>query len=259
MTKKNNNLPKILAIVAGVLLLGALVYVFGFTSITSEILGGRADRAIAKGRIEISSYRDFDKYFVFLPAEEVTALLGESEEKFLFPQIDLGLAEGKSFTVEEKEVQREGDVNPINFVTVSGLPEDTGIYSSGVGLVRGSVVPGSGVSYAWSKEALIGGDDNGVILIYFPAVDLGTADSNPFMDWVESEAYSSIEDLGGGYSYAKISVPGTIPDDFIPGGVSLAAAIAKDGEAFTDFSLDKILTYKGRIVMRERFLPITAE
>jgi hypothetical protein len=244
---KKNNFPKVF-VVAGALFIGTLIYVFGFTSITSKVMSGKADKAILSGRIEISSPRDFDKYFVFLPADEVIALLSESGDKFLFPQIDLGITTGQDFVVQEKEVKLIGDVNPTNFMLVSGLPQGTKIYSSAGELVRGWVIPGDGASYAWVKEAIFG-SEKGVMLSYFPAIDFGTAESNPFIESIESEAYSYIP--FGDY-YAEISIPETIPEGFIPGGVSLATAIAEDGEVFTALSLDKILTYKGRIVMVEK-------
>jgi hypothetical protein len=247
--KKKNDLFKIIAIGIGVLVVGTLVYIFGFTSLIYSVVGGKASEAIANGRVEIMSSKDFDKYFVSLPIDRVTVLLEESGEMFLFPQVDLGIAEDKSFVVTEQEIQPEGDINPTAFITISGLPEGTKIYSSASGLIRGWIIPGDGVSYAWSREALLKDNPNGASIIYFPAIDLGTVESNPFEEWVEPGAYSSV---GIGTHYATISVSETIPESFIPGGVSLAMAVAKDGEKFTDFSLDKILTYKGRIVMIER-------
>lgn len=244
--RKNNKAFKISAIVGGALLLGTLVYVFMFTSLFSGFFKGKADEAISAGKIEISSKRDFNRYFIFLPAEKVSKLLEDAEGKFLFPQIDLGIAEGKNFVVKEQQIQPEGDINPMKLVTISGLPEGTEIYSSAGGLVRGWIVPGEGVSYAWSKEVLLKDDKNGVALVYFPAIDLGTTESNSFAEWVESGAYYP---AGLGTPYATISVSETIPEDFIPGGVSIAMAIAKDGESYTDFGLDKILTHEGRIVM----------
>jgi len=244
--KKKNLIYKILGVVFGVVILGILVYVISLTPVGEIFSRGQADRAFTRGKIEISSARDIGNYFVFLPQEKVKNLLQESEGKFLFPQVDIGIADAKNLVITTRETSLEGSV--FNFLTISGLPLGTKIYSSTGGFIRGGIMQFGDNAYAWVKESWAEEGNHDVMLTYIPVLDTGMIE-NPVFTKTIDEVYQTVN---LGVQYASILTENTLPEEIVPGGVNIAVAIAGEDSIFTKLSLANILIYEGRIVMVER-------
>jgi hypothetical protein len=244
---KKNRFSLILAITGGVLAVGALIYIFGFTSVGDMFFRGKAERALSAGRVEIMSEKDIEDYFVFLPAEEVKALLNESDGKFLFPQMDFLLASGKSLVVESKETNI-GDF-PLRFLTVSGLSSGAKIYSTGGGFVRGGTVPNEGDSYAWMKEIRDEGGNGEVMLTYFPIPETEALVDLVFAMEMDEEMYSPAE---LGVQIASLFEDDVLPESVVPGGVNIAVAIAGEDGSYIKLGLEDILIKDGKIVMVQK-------
>jgi len=257
--KNKNGILKMLAVIVGVIAIGVLVYVFGIASLFDK---GKADQALLAGKIEITSARDLDDYFVFLPAERVQTLLQKSEGKFLFPQIDLAVAGGKSLIIREQKTSMQDQ--PFNFVTISGLPSgikiyttagvlnrrDTALYDTIDGFIRGGIVPqDDGTLYIWTKEAWTEEAGGNVMLTYISAPNMGIIDNPALNITINERPFSPVEQ---GTHYATLLTETPLPEELVPGGANIAVAIAGADGAFIKLSLQNILTYKGRIVMIER-------
>jgi len=242
--KNKNGILRMLAVIVGVIVVGALVYVFGLASLFAR---GNADRALSAGEVKITSVGDLDNYFIFLPAERVQTILQESEDKFLFPQISLAMTDGTPLTIREQQVTLEDQ--SLNFVAISGLSSGTKLYTVG-GFIRGGIVPrDDGKPYAWIKEGWDEENNHNVMLTYFSLPNVGIID-NPGLNITIHEGMSIY--VGRDIHYGTLLTETSLPEDIIPGGANIAVAIAGDDGVFTKLSLRNILTYKGRIVMVER-------
>ncbi len=246
MAKKKNNVPIILAVAGGAIAIGALVYIFGFTPAKDIFTKGKAERALSSGKMEVSA-NELEDYFVSLPEEEVKALLSASEGKFLFPQVDFLITEGKSLAVEKKEADISGF--PISFLAVSGLSSGAKIYSTGGGFVRGGTVPNGDDSYAWMKEIREEGGTGEIMLTYFPMSPIEAISNLTFNVGMDEEMYSPVP---YGSQLASLLTDNTLPESLVPGGASIAFAIAGDDGVYTKLELENILTQNGRIVMVQR-------
>ena len=264
--KNKNGILKMLTVIVGVIAVGVLVYVFGFAYLFDK---GKADQALSAGKIEITSARDLDDYFVFLPAERVQALLQKSEGKFLFPQIDLVVADGRSLIIREQKTNIYDQ--PFNFVTISGLlsgakiyttagmlnKRDTALYSTIDGFIRGGIVPrDDGALHIWAKEAWTEEDDGNIMLTYISAPNIGIINNPALNITIHERAFLLVEQ---GTHYATLLTETPLPEELVPGGANVAVAIAGADGVFIKLSLQNILTYKGRIVMIERKELITEE
>jgi len=244
---KKNKVPLVLAIIAGVLVIGALVYIFGFTSARDIFSRGKAERALLSGKLEVASEQEINDYFVFLPAEEVKTLLSESGGKYLFPQVEFLLASGESLTVKSEDVSV--DNTQFKFLTISGLSSGAKIYSTGGGIVRGGVVPNGTDSYAWMKEARAEEGNNETIFTIFPISDTEAISSLTFSAEIAENMYSPVE---YGDQLASLLTDNVIPESWVPGGADIAVAIAGEDGVYTKLGLENILTKDGRIVMIQR-------
>jgi len=246
MAKKKNNTPLILAIAGGVLLVGALVYVFVFTSIMDVFTKGKAEKALLSGRVEVASEKDINDYFVFLPAEEVKALLADNKGKFLFPQIDLTLQSGVPLVVEKKEGGIEG--TDFDFVAISGVPAGVKVYSTSGGYLMGGILSGAGGPYAWVREAWAEEGNDDVMITFFPTLNLGLTANPAFSAEVSETMFSPIE---FGAHFANILTDRTLPDS-LASGANIATAVAGEDGTYDRLTLESILTKNGRIVMVQR-------
>jgi len=258
MLKTKSSILRMLAVIVGVIVIGVLIYVFGRTSLIDK---GKADQALLAGKIEITSAKDLDNYFVFLPSEKIQTLLQESEGKFLFPQIDLTVAGGRPLIIREQKTSMYE--HPFNFVTISGLLSGVKIYTTaGVlnrrdtaantidGFIRGGIAPhDDGTLYIWTKEAWTEEDGGDVMLTYISAPNMGMINNPSLNMTIHERAFISIEQ---GTHYATLLTETPLPEELVPGGANIAVAIAGADNVFTKLSLQNILTYKGRIVMIER-------
>ena len=266
MLKNKNNILRMLVVIIGVIVIGVLVYVFGLASLFDK---GKVDQALLAGKIEITSVRDLDNYFVFLPAERVQTLLQKSEGKFLFPQIDLAVVDGKPLIIREQKTSMQDQ--PFNFMTISGLPSgikiyttagvlnrrDTALYDTIDGFIRGGIVPrDDGTLYIWTKEAWTEEAGGDVMLTYISAPNMGIIDNPALNITIYERAFLPVEQ---GTHYATLLTEVPLPEELVPGGANIAVAIAGADGAFTKLSLQNILTYKGRIVMIEKQELITEE
>jgi len=242
--KKKNDILKMLAVIVGVIAVGALIYVFGLASLFAR---GNADRALLAGEVKITSAGDLDDYFISLPAEKIQTLLQESGDKFLFPQISLAMTNGAPLIIREQQITLEDQL--LNFVTISGLSSGTKLHTVG-GFIRGGIVPrDDGKPYAWIKEGWDEENNYNVMLTYFPLPNVGIVE-NLGLNITIHEATSIY--VGRDIHYGTLLTETPLPEDIIPGGVNIAVAIAGGDGVFTKLSLRNILTYQGRIVMVAR-------
>jgi len=243
--KKTKNIHKILAIAISAVIVGGLI-IFGFIWMQET---GRADRALANGRIEIIKQEDIGRYFVFLPKERVTYLLQKSDAKFLFPQVDLAITEGSNLIIEKQEIIA-GEV-PFRFLTISGLPTGTRIRSAVGGFIRGGIVSSDINPYMWAKEVSGKEGDYNIALTYIPVLNIeNIGTNNPSIVMELQEGVLSQIELGA--HFATILTDSVLPENVAPGNANLAMTISgKDGN-YAELSLQNILTYKGRIVMIEQ-------
>ncbi|MFA5053137.1 MAG: hypothetical protein WC565_03700 [Parcubacteria group bacterium] len=241
MVKKN--IQKTLIVTGGAIVAGILIYLG-----ISFFGGGKANRALSQGKIEIASEDKLGDYFVFVSPEDAKTLLQRNEGKFLFPQIDLSIADGKSLVIEEKQGMVEG--KEAKFVTISGLPAGIKIYSVADGYVRGGVASNNGTPYAWIRQTWAKAGNSDVMLTYIPAIRVGTL-QNPVwnMEGIEEDMYIPVEmDV----TLANLLTDGTLPNGLISGDKSIAVSMAGEDGSFTKLSLSDILTYKGKIVMVQK-------
>lgn len=244
MLKKKNDILRILAVIVGVVAVGALIYIFGITALLNK---GNADQALSAGEVQITSVRDLDNYFIFLPKERAQALLQESGDKFLFPQISLAVADDNALTIREQKITRQD--KQYYFITISGLPTGTKLYTVGE-FIRGSVASYDvNMLYAWAREGWAEEGNHNVMLTYISVPNVDTADNSVFNIALYEKMASSVEQ---GIHYATLLTDATLPEELVPGGANIAVAMAGDDGIFTKLSLQNILTYKGRIVMIER-------
>ena len=213
---------------------------------------GQANQALSVGEVIVSSSRDIDDYFVFLPTNKVQTLLQEAEGKLLFPQISIAVIDDRPLIIREQQVVMQDKSK--NFITVSGLPTGTKLYTVGEGDIGGFIRGGiterdDGKPYAWIKQAWAIEDNFDELLTYFPVPNIGIANNPALQITVHEEMFIYVEQST---HYATLLIESSLPEDLIPGGVSLAVSIAGDDGIFNRLSLQNILTYKGRIVMIER-------
>ena len=244
MFKKKKDFIKILVTVIATLAAGALIYMFVAAPL---FIQDNVSQALLTGEINITSTEDIDNYFIFLPIERVRTLIQESENKFLFPQISLVIAEEMPLIVREQQIVLQDEL--FNFVTVSGLSSGTNLYTTGEFIRGGAISRDDGRPYAWIKESWNEVNNHNVMLTYFSLPNVGIVNNPSFHTTIHEEMFIYIEQ---GTHYATLLTESPLPEDLIPGGVSLAVSIAGDDGAFNRLSLQNILTYKGRIVMIQR-------
>jgi len=248
MLKKKKDNIKILAFVFGTILIVVLAYIYGLAPLLAF---GHANQALSAGEVKVAS-RNMGDYFVFLPTERVQSLLQEAEGKFLFPQISIAITDERPLIIREQQAVIQD--KPKNFITISGLPTGTRLYTVGEGdaggFIRGGIVErNDGKPYAWIKQAWDIKDNFDVLLTYFPVPNIGIANNPALQMTIHEEMFIYVEQST---HYATLLTESPLPEDLIPGGVSLAVSIAGDDGAFNRLSLQNILTYKGRIVMIQR-------
>ena len=248
LKKKKNNIKK-LAFVFGVIIIGVLAYIYGLAPLLAL---GHANQALSVGEVKVSSSKEIDNYFTFLPAEKVKTLLQESKDKFLFPQISIDIIDGRPLVIREQQALIQDKSK--NFITISGLPTGTRLYTVGEGDVGGYIRGGiterdDGKPYAWIRQAWAIEDNFDELLTYFPVPNMGIANNPALQMTMHEEMFIYVEQST---HYATLLIESSLPEDLIPGGVSLAVSVAGDDGVFNKLSLQNILTYKGRIVMIER-------
>lgn len=237
---------KIFVVLFGLVIVAVLIYALIFVWVPMR---GRADQAIAEGRIEITNEADIGDYFVFLPLERVEYLLQKSDGKFLFPQVDLALADGASLVIEKQEII--AGENSFRFLTISGLPIGTRVRSAVGGFIRGGIVSSDINPYMWAKEVSGKEGDYNITLTYIPVLNIANIGTNnpSVMVELQEEVFSQI-DLG--VHFATILTDSVLPENIAPGNANLAMTIAGEGGNYATLSLQNILTYKGRIMMIEQ-------
>ena len=212
---------------------------------------GKAESAIAAGIVEIKNRSEIKNYFIELPKEEIKQLINdyknEGQEKFLMPQFDMSLID--SFSINNESVDSEGKA--VEYLTVTGIPSGTEIFSSTDGLISGGIAQRK-EPYVWIKQFEGGNDDsdrdNTVSVTYFPAFIVPGQDYRPFSDEISSSTYSPIS---MGTKITKILSDSTLDSTVVPGGVSLSFAIDKEGD-FTFAKMENLLLKNGRIVMLKK-------
>ncbi|MDD4930981.1 MAG: hypothetical protein PHG66_02375 [Candidatus Colwellbacteria bacterium] len=137
-------------------------------------------KAIASGKIEISSEADRARYFDYLDIDEVRNLLTEQDNKgdfkFLLPQFDISLGT----VISEREKETEGEI--ISYITVRGLTVGTKIYADIDGFAAGLYEEKTDPPYIRTEERVISenpGTYDGVFkVMYVPTLYVpGGADS----------------------------------------------------------------------------------
>jgi len=177
----------------------------------------------------------------------VRALIQESEDKFLFPQINLVIAEEMPLIIREQQIILRDELS--NFVTVSGLLSGANLYTVGEFIRGGAISRDDGRPYAWIKESWNEVNNHNIMLTYFSLPNVGIVNNPSFNTALDEEMFIHVEK---GTHYATLLTESPLPEDIMPGGANIAVAVAGDDGIFNELSLQNILTYKGRIVMIQR-------
>ncbi len=240
---------KAIIIFAGVFVLaGIVIALMYFGPFANKMVKGKAEAAIAENLIEVKDKSQIADYFIELPQEEVKQLLADAknkgEVKFLMPQFDLSITE--SFTVKNESIESEDKT--VEYLTVSGLPSGTEIRASIDGLISGGIAQRN-EPYVWVRQFEGGSDDNDrdntLTVMYFPAFIIPGNDFKPFSEDISAENYGPIL---MGTKISKILSESPLDASVVPGAVSLAVAIDKEGD-FEAAKMENLLLKNGRIVM----------
>lgn len=202
-------------------------------------------RQIEEGRMEIAQ-KDFDRYFVYVSADEARRLFAEArargEFRFLFPQVDLSGAEHLTVESYEKE---SASGEKVTLLGIRGLQPDALVYSNFEGTVSAAAV-----EYA-------NGDRDPLIIFTGRSGDARTEFYVPYLPGANDVP----PELEGAVHVTFGATLTGIPDSrylrgpAFPAQWQLAMIVARAGEAggaIDGGALKNVLLKNGKIVMVRR-------
>lgn len=135
----------LIAVASAVVLLVA-AGLFIFTPLKNIFKGpisvSALNAAIQSGKLEIASDSDASSYFTFVSADEANKMLADAETagqfKFLMPQFDIPTGGLKGVTIRNEDTLT--DLGSVRFLSISGLPAGTTIYTNSTRPGQGGVV-----------------------------------------------------------------------------------------------------------------------
>jgi hypothetical protein len=136
-------LPKLLILLlAIVIIFSGTFFVFKYKKyfIPADFLS----KALQEKRIEFKKSNDWNKYFVFLPKQQVDKLLTEAEDKgrfkYLFPQFDV--TKTTNLIIENREIPVPDLNTSLDSIQVKNLIPGTKLYSNFNGSIQIGVLIG---------------------------------------------------------------------------------------------------------------------
>lgn len=242
--KKN----KIILIAAvSVISLAAVISLFIFTPLKNifrgSISGTSLSASIQSGKIEVLSESDASSYFTFVSAPEARKMLEDADTsgqfRFLMPQFD-GELKGVTIKNEDKETES----GTVRFLTISGLPAGTTIYTNSDKFGQGGTTSGDN-AFAWFHAKNMGEPLEAIT--YIPVSFALSTGQKIFLSKIDDV----FREIPLNTPIFKLATDLPLNGDLFPVGSEVAYSITKD-EDRNLADLKNVLMKDGKIVMIKR-------
>jgi len=238
----------ILISIISAVLLAVVISLFIFTPLKNifrgSISGTSLSSAIQSGKIEVLSESDASSYFTFVSVDEARKMLEDADTsgqfKFLMPQFDASSLKGITIKNEDKETES----GIVRFLTISGLPAGTTIYTNSDKFGQGGTTSGSN-AFAWFHTKNMGEPLEAIT--YIPVSFALSAGQKIFLSKIDDV----FREVPLNTPIFKLATDLPLSGDLFPAGNEVAYSIAKDDDRNLA-DLKNVLMKDGKIVMIKR-------
>lgn len=231
----------IIVLIAGLFVFSPLKNIF-----TRVVPGVSLEDAIQSGKIEVLSDSDASSYFTFVSMEEAKKMLADAEAfdelKFLMPQFDIPPGGLKGITIRNEDKETDGGM--VRFLTVSGLPAGTMIYTNSDKFGQGGITSGDS-AFAWYRTRNMG--ESLVTTTYMPAHLAAVIGQTVLLSKIDD----IFREIPMGSPIFKLATDLPLDENLFPVNTEVAYSVS-NGEDKNLADLKNLLMKDGKIVMVER-------